>query len=140
MRRTTQVLLLLLLVGVVGHAAAFSRSQLKKLTQMQEAYAAAIRWSDFDTANGMIAPTYREQHPQTDLDRGRYAQVQISGYRALREGEGDDGTVVREVEVRVINRNTQAERTVRCEEAWRWDEQAKRWWLISGLPDLWTEE
>lgn len=39
--------------------------------------------------------------------------------------------------LRVINRNTQAERLVRSIELWRWDAERKRWWLASGLPDLW---
>jgi hypothetical protein len=53
--------------------------------------------------------------------------------------EGED-RVVRDVEIRVINRNTQAERTVRVREVWRWDAKAKQWWLASGLPDLWKGE
>lgn len=37
----------------------------------------------------------------------------------------------------MINRNTQAERLVRGIEIWRWNPKQKRWWLASGLPDLW---
>jgi hypothetical protein len=37
----------------------------------------------------------------------------------------------------VVNRHTQAERTVRFREQWRWDEEAKTWWTTGGLPDLW---
>ena len=43
----------------------------------------------------------------------------------------------RRIEMGVINRNTQAERTVLVTERWRWDPEAKRWWQMQGLPDLW---
>ena len=46
-------------------------------------------------------------------------------------------TVERVVELRVINKHTMAERTERYIERWRWDPDAKRWWLVVGLPDLW---
>ena len=36
--------------------------------------------------------------------------------------------------------NTLAERTVRHRERWRYDEAAKTWWLVSGLPDLWQDD
>ncbi|RBL02461.1 hypothetical protein BRN38_03905, partial [Xanthomonas oryzae pv. oryzae] len=71
------------------------------------------------------------------LERSRYEQIQISGYRELRVSEDPNGDLRREVELRVINRNTQAERLVRGIEIWRWNPKQKRWWLASGLPDLW---
>jgi hypothetical protein len=49
-----------------------------------------------------------------------------------------NGEVVRDIQIGVINRNTLAERTVRYRERWRYDEAAKTWWLVSGLPDLWS--
>ena len=44
---------------------------------------------------------------------------------------------VRDVEIGVVNRYTQAERTVRFQEEWRWDPESKNWWLVNGLPNLW---
>ncbi|MNO00395.1 hypothetical protein D3C81_2202760 [compost metagenome] len=66
--------------------------------------------------------------------------MQISGYRELRSSAGAENEVLRDVELRVINRNTQAERIVRTRETWRWDPASKQWWLASGLPDLWRGE
>ena len=40
----------------------------------------------------------------------------------------------------MVIRHTQAERTVRYREEWRWDEASKNWWLVSGMPDLWDGE
>ncbi|MGE8213409.1 MAG: hypothetical protein ACN6Q8_07405 [Stenotrophomonas sp.] len=114
-----------------------SRSQRNKLVPTQEAYVAAVRWNDFDTAEGFIDPEYLRQQPITDLQRERYRQVQVSTYRERSNSVTADGDIERRVEVSVINRNTQAERTVVVKERWRWDPEAKRWWQAAGLPDLW---
>ncbi len=127
----------LLLAALTVQAAGLSRAQRTKLTQTQEAYVAAVRWSDFDAAEGFIDPDYRQAHPLGDLQRERYRQVQVSRYRERSSGVGADGAVERRIELGVINRNTQAERTVLVTERWRWDPQAKRWWQAAGLPDLW---
>jgi len=125
-----------LMLFAITAAAASQRD----LPDIQAAYAAAVRWNDFDTALEVVDPQYRQAHPQSDLERERYQQVQISGYREVRSSAGAENEVVRDVELRVINRNTQAERVVRTREVWRWDPAAKQWWLASGLPDLWRGE
>lgn len=141
MRRLFQILLLLALASVLGSAMAVSnRSKSKQLGEIETAYAAAIRWNDFDGAIEFVDPQYRAEHPQTDLERERLKQVQISGYKELRSGAEGEGVVVREVQIRVINVNTQAEREVRVTERWQWDKEHKRWWLANGLPDLWEGE
>ena len=81
----------------------------------------------------------RKDHPMTEWEFSRYKQVHSSTYRdtcsSLVGGEG-----VRDIEIGVINRNTLAERTVRYRERWRYDEEAKTWWLTTGMPDLWKGE
>lgn len=129
----------LLGVALTAQAAGPSRGQRNKLTQTQEAYVAAVRWSDFEAAERFIDPAYWQAHPLTDLQRERYRQVQVSNYRERSTGVAADGAIERRVEMGVINRNTLAERTVRYRERWRYDEAAKTWWLVGGLPDLWDE-
>ena len=102
----------MLLALAMTTAMASSRAQ-RSFDEMQAAYVAAIRWSDFDSAWEMVDPAWREAHPQSDLERERYQQVQISGYREVRASSPAAGEIVREVELRVINKNTQAERVVR---------------------------
>lgn len=136
-RLLRSVIVLLLLVAGVASAAGPSRSQRAKLVPTQEAYVAAVRWSDFEAAEGFIDPQTRAAHPLTDLQRERYRQVQVSNYRERASSATADGEIERRVEMGVINRNTQAERTVMVNERWRWDPQAKRWWQAAGLPDLW---
>ncbi|MGX5729368.1 hypothetical protein ACWKWK_02425 [Pseudoxanthomonas beigongshangi] len=133
------VLMLVLMVVAFGAQAAGGR-QKGKLEQAQNAYAAAIRWGDFESAWSFVEPAYAEAHPMGEFELRRYEQIQVSGYRDLSSSVEPDDVVVRLIEVRVINRHTQAERTLRYRERWRWDAGAKRWWLAGGLPDFWDGE
>ena len=137
MRVIARMLWVLGLLALLAPAAAQSRLQRGKLQQVQDAYAASIRWGDFENAWQAVDPAYRAEHPMTELEFERYKQIQISGYRDLSTRGGPDGTVERAVELRVINKHTMAERTMRYRERWRWDPEAKRWWLVVGMPDLW---
>lgn len=137
MRVIARMLWVLGLLAVLAPAAAQSRLQRGKLQQVQDAYAASIRWGDFENAWQAVDPAYRAEHPMTELEFERYKQIQISGYRDLSTRGEPDGTVERAVELRVINKHTMAERTERYVERWRWDPEAKRWWLVVGMPDLW---
>lgn len=107
------------------------------LDEVQYAYSAAIRWGDFEGAWSLVDPKVREEKPLTEVDFSRYKQVQISTYSDQGGSTLGNGEVVRDVEIGVVNRNTLAARTVRYRERWRYDEAAKTWWLVSGLPDLW---
>ena len=127
-------LTLLIVLLLAGCATGQKGSELDK---MQYAYSAAIRWGDFEGAWQLVDPKYRDAHPITDLELARYKQMQVSGYRDLAAQVMPDGTAVREIEIGVINRNTLTERSTRYTERWRYDPEAKVWWLTVGLPDFW---
>ena len=127
----------LLLAAMSLQAAGPGRAQRAKLAQTQAAYVAAVRWSDFEAAENFIDPQQRQAHPLGDVQRERYRQVQVSSYRERSSSMDAEGRLERRIEMGVINRNTQAERTVLVTERWRWDPEAKRWWQMQGLPDLW---
>lgn len=110
------------------------------LDEVQYDYSAAIRWGDFEGAWNLVDPKVRAEKPLTDIDFSRYKQIKISGYTDLGGTVEPSGVVVRDVEIGVINLNTQAVRTVRYRERWRYDEAAQTWWLVSGLPDLWADD
>ncbi|MGY4517504.1 hypothetical protein [Lysobacter sp. HA18] len=136
MRRLLRYLPLLLLL-VVGLASAGPAQ--RALPPAQDAWAAAIRWGDFEGAVNLIDPTLRATQAPSSIEAARYRQVQISSYHdAGASVDFQAGRAVRDVQIGVINRNTLAERTVRYRETWRWDPQAKAWWITSGLPNLWT--
>lgn len=127
-------LLALLLVSLAGTALAGKKRDL--LEKNQYAYSAAIRWGDFEGASSMVDPKVREKHPLTDVDFSRYAQIQVTAYRDLATMPGPDDTVLREIQIELVNRNTLNERRMRYTEIWRYDPETRNWW-IAGLPDFW---
>jgi hypothetical protein len=101
------------------------------------AYANAVRWDGFEAASVFVDPKVRQAHPITDLDRARFKQVQVSDY--------DDGNgpapagkdeVRQTVRISLTNVHTQGVRTIVDHQLWRYDEQADKWWLETGIPDL----
>ena len=132
---TTLLLSVVFALACLPHAEAAGSA--RKLEQAQTVYASAMRWSDYEAAWQMVDPEVRAAQPLTDLELERYRQLQVSSYREGGNGEMDDGTVVRSVEIGVVNRHTQAERMLRYQERWRWDPKAKRRWQMAGLPDFW---
>ncbi|MEO6171417.1 MAG: hypothetical protein ABIO84_10855 [Lysobacter sp.] len=124
---------------VVLAGCASANNSATALDAAQYAWSGAIRWGDFGGARNLVDPAVRAAHPLTQLEMDRYEQVQVSSYRDV-GGTADPkaGLAMRNVEIGVINRHTMAERSVRYVEQWRWDEQARNWWLVSDLPDLWA--
>lgn len=109
------------------------------LHRAQYDWSAAVRWNDFEGAWNLVDPEYRERHPMTALEFERYKQIQVSGYSDLASEVGPDGEDARrEIQISVINKHTMTERGLRYTEAWRYDAEAKRWWITSGLPDFWA--
>ena len=139
--RLTKTLLLAVLALLIAAGPAFARGKMDQLQANQYAWSGAIRWGDFEGALSLVDPAYREAHPVSDLELKRYEQVQITAYRE-RSSSADKkgGVALRDVEIGVMNRHTQAERSVRYREEWRWSEKDKNWWLVTGLPDLWEGE
>ena len=132
--------LLALLLMVQPADAAPKRKQAAQLEQMQAAYASAVRWGEFEQAWQLVDPAYREANPMTELAFERYQQIQISGYSDRNTSVADNGDVIRNIELRVINRHTMAERTMRYTGRWRYDAAKKAWWIDGGLPDFWAGE
>ncbi len=143
MRRTLQILLIALFaltsVSALAAEQKTTRKQRKELEETQVKYDATMRWGTVEDALPYLDPDYARAHPMTELELRRFEQVKISSYRAGDNVPLPDGRVGRNAEVRVINNNTQSERTVRVREIWRWDAEGKRWLQANGLPDLWQE-
>lgn len=122
-------LLLLAACGSMG-------AQRSPRDQAMYTYTSAVRWSDFPAALSFVDPAVRAANPPTALDMERYKQYQVSGYEVKSSSVPTEDTYEQVVEIRMVNRNTQVERTITDHQRWRFDPEAKRWWLTSGLPDL----
>lgn len=99
-------------------------------------YSGAIRWNNFEVAYEAIDPEVKKARPVTAFELERMKQVQVTRYDLVSSTMLEDGRIEREVEIGLINRHTQTERTVRVRETWRYDEEAQRWWQTDGLPDF----
>ena len=129
-------LLLLLSVCVTEDASAKNRSSNKARTRALYEYASTIHWSEFDKAIDYVDPLWLAEHPVTKLDMERYKQVHITGYDVRTAVIQPDGSYDQVVVIRLINVNTQVERSITDHQHWRWDAESKHWWLTTGLPDI----
>jgi hypothetical protein len=138
MRRIIAIGSVALAALLLAGCAADRRS--KTLTETLLAYANAVRWVGFPSAQQFVDPDVVKQHPLSSLDMARYQQVRVSDYD---EGNGPvpagENEVHQVVKISLINRHTQSERTIIDRQTWRYDPEKKRWWLESGLPDI-TQE
>jgi hypothetical protein len=134
MRRLALPSLVLVLATLSGCATDI-RNQALNSTLMN--YAGSIRWGDFTGAQIYIDPDYAEEHPVSQVEMSRLAQLRVTGYD---EGGGPrpDGPddVVQLVQISVVNINTQAERTVLDRQRWHYDREKKKWRLMTGLPNF----
>jgi hypothetical protein len=99
-------------------------------------YQSAIRWGNFTGALDFLDPQVLAKKPVTAIDLKRYEQIQVTGYTVQGAGSPAEGQHHQVVEIRFINRHTQAERAVLDQQQWRYDAEQRRWWLVTGLPDI----
>ncbi len=128
------IILLAFVLALVAGCGVGSQNDLRDNTLY--AYAGAIRWGHIDDAWSMIDPEYARQHPMTPLDRERFEHVQVTGYQVKGSEMLSENEMMQLVEIRLINRHTQAERVVQDRQRWRWDPELRRWWLTTGLPRI----
>ena len=126
----------LLLVLAVAVAACTSNPVEKSRGEAFKQYETIIRWSQWDAAADFIAPEYLEQNPITRLEMDRLRLFRVTAYTVRSTGIYDEGMTARQtVEIRMFNTRQAVERSIIDQQEWRYDEDAKRWLLHTGLPD-----
>lgn len=131
----TRAIVLLPLLALLASCGGFNTKQ-SPLDQALYEYVSVIRWSDFDRALGFIDPLSLEVDPLDSIELERLKQYQVTGYDVRTSNWPSEVEYQQDVEIRVVNKHTQSERTIIDRQRWRWDDQADRWWLVSGLPDV----
>ncbi len=137
MRRTfpsRPLVLIALLFAALAGCGVGSQQDIRQTTLFN--YAGAIRWGHIDDAWSMVDPAYARQHPMNALERERFEQVQVTGYLVKGTQMLSETEMAQVVEIRLVNRHTQAERVILDRQLWRWDKDARRWWLTTGLPNI----
>jgi hypothetical protein len=108
----------------------------KALQDNLKSHELAVRWNDFEAAAASLDPLTIQDEPFSEQDEAYYKSYQVSGYLVRASMLIDPQTFGQRVELRVIDQNTQTERVVVDRQRWRYDAEAKRWWLTTGLPKL----
>jgi len=134
MRRFSRLLVASFLLALA--ACAMAPSSMNPQDDALDNYGVAIRWNEFADAWSFVDPALRQLQPLTELELERFKQIQVTGYDLKGRSPTPDGGLEQTVEIRLINRNTQLERTIVDHQSWRWDQANKRYWLTSGLPDF----
>jgi hypothetical protein len=105
------------------------------LTETLYDYSGAIRWNRPDVAARWLDPEVKSIAVKP-LDLQRFEQVQITGYEVKGSDWLADDRYAQAVELRLVNKHTQAERVVIDRQIWRFDSEARQWLLTTGLPNL----
>lgn len=127
-------LILICLLSLLAACASTKRKD--AYTETLYNYQSLIRWGHFEEAANMIDPQYLARKPISRLDWDRYQQIRISGYNPSQPVPISETEVHITVEIEYINVHRQTPRTILDRQIWRFDPEAKRWWLTTGLPDL----
>ncbi len=104
--------------------------------QTLDNYAAALRWGDFASAWSFVDPAVRAAHPPSPAEQARYDSVRVAEYDTQGPQQTGENTVEQTAHIRLIVKASQTAYDIVDHQTWRWDPQAKRWWLESGLPDI----
>ncbi|MEP7043874.1 MAG: hypothetical protein ABI843_12485 [Dokdonella sp.] len=112
------------------------RSKQWVLEDTLKSYAGTIRWGDVERAQAFIDPKVLAEHPPTPLVLARFKQVRITAYDEQPAVPVGENEVRQDVEIGLVNINSQSARSVIDHQVWHYDEAQKRWWLTTGLPDI----
>jgi hypothetical protein len=137
-RRVPAMLLRLvaLLSVVLVAACATSAGSRDKLNSALYTYQSTIRWGDLSGAMAFIDPALRESLQPTPLQQQRMQQLQVTGYYVQGSEQTAEDELRQVVEIRVVNKHTQVERSIIDRQVWKWSRKDDAWWLTSGLPDF----
>ncbi len=108
----------------------------KDLTDTLSKYETVVRWSQWDAAIDFVSRDYLEENPVTRLDLDRLRLFRVTQYAVRSAAPVDEGKgLIQVVEIRMFNKNQARERSIIDEQHWKFNEETKRWFLHSGLPD-----
>ena len=129
-------LLIAFSIAALGGCAIMPQTEAFLLDETLRGYAGVIRWGNFEEAASYVHPDTLAAHPLSALDIDRYHQVRVSTYNETGLRHVGEHEVHQSVEIGIINNNTQQARSVIDNQVWQYDLKEKRWWLMSGLPNI----
>ena len=114
-------------------ACSSTRDEDKLLDATLDQYAAAVRWGSIEDALGFLAP---EAPRPSAFEIERLRHLQIAGYREQPPVQLSPTEVEQVAQIDFVNRHTQEGKSTIERFRWRFDAEAQRWWLVSGIAKL----
>jgi hypothetical protein len=122
----------LMAIAALGITACATTSErMDSLQQTLTGFEKAIRWAQFDAANGFRQWPMGKQPPLPDY----YKNIRVTSYKPMNLQFGPEKmSATQIVEVRYYNTDSSRVRTLRHEQKWEYSKENKRWYLVSELP------
>jgi hypothetical protein len=133
MRNRLISLLLPMIVLLTGGCESLHQEhQANQLNHVLRNYEQAIRWADFNAAEGFRAPQLQSTKP-TDLNQ--YRGFRITSYKTLGGSMNAAKTEFKQrVEIRYYHETRAQVHSMINEQTWRYTPESKQWQLHSPLP------
>ncbi len=117
---------------LAGCAAMEKDRRATSLDSTSRAYLAALRWGDFEGMLAFLPPDARPQQVPAVFD-----DLRVTRYEVLRPVVMLTETeATQTVAIEYLYEFNQIVRRTTDRQSWRWDDEAKAWWIESGLPDF----
>jgi len=129
-------LLVLLAVFLAGCTSLQGKYRLAQFENISSAYGQAIRWGDYDVANG-FRKKQETDHEAWNVDK--IDKIRVTSYELLNSNPSEDKNILRvhqAVKIRYFNADQMIEKTLIDKQLWEYDDTEKAWYLQSGLPDF----
>lgn len=117
---------------VLGCATFMESRKMNRFDQAADAYGKAIRWSDFQAAQGFLKITSSEENlPDPDVLK----QIRVVDYEVNQSHpSADKQTVQQVVTITYYRSNESLVKELTENELWQYDELSGKWLLNSGFP------
>lgn len=129
-----QYVLSLCVLFIVGCPSAQGKWRLAQFEDISSTYGHAIRWGDYDVANG-FRKKQETDHKAWNVDK--LNKIRGTSYELISSNPSEDKLRVHQaVKIRYYNADQMIEKTLVDKQRWEYDDTQKAWYLQSGLPDF----
>ena len=130
-------LILIITVCALLSACGGRMSKKQSLDHTLYQYAKVMRWADFNTAMTFFSPDIDPTNKPSSIDIERLKQFGVSSYVSSPIMPGDtDNQISQDVQIKLYNVHTKREKVIVDRQVWQYNDESRRWLLVSGLPKL----
>lgn len=126
--------ILVLALGLTGCGSVEKDKMAVSLQNATNGYQSALRWGYYENAYGYVDP---EKRQDKDLP-ANLASIRLTGYDVVQPPvmKQDADSAAQIVNIEYLFEDKQVVKQLTDRQVWRYDEAAKTWWLVSGLPEF----